>query len=105
MSLNRSLSRNASFHDTSKPDKALGELRQNWSITEAHFVDILGILVVIEEGPIHVQERLRSFIASRTDMHLQTGVYDIYYNSMCHILHHLVNCPIANFARLYQCQE
>jgi len=44
MSLNRSLLRNVSFHDATKPDEVLGGFVQNGSITEETFLDILGIL-------------------------------------------------------------
>jgi len=84
MSLNRSLPRNVTFHDATKPDETLGGFVQNGSITEENFLDILGILLVIED-PIRVQERTSSHIVSRTGMPLQTGVYDIYCDCMCYI--------------------
>jgi len=82
MPINRSLSRNVTFYDTTKPDEALGGLIQNGSITEANFLDILGILLVVERSPIRVQEKISSRIVSRTDMPLETGAYDIYCNGM-----------------------
>jgi len=82
MPINRSLSRNVTFYDATKPNETLGGLIQNGSITEANFLDILGILLVVEGSPIRVQERISSRIVSRTDMPLETGVYDIYCNGM-----------------------
>ncbi|KAG0636793.1 hypothetical protein HOY80DRAFT_1003159 [Tuber brumale] len=78
MSLNRFLPRNVSFYDASNPDERLGVLFQNGSITEANFLDILTIILVVEEGPIRVHERELSHIVSRTDVPLGTGVYHIY---------------------------
>ncbi|RPA90183.1 hypothetical protein L873DRAFT_1839034 [Choiromyces venosus 120613-1] len=52
----------------------------NRSITEANFLDILGILLVVDGSPLHVQERISSHIVSRTDVPLDTGVYDIHYD-------------------------
>jgi len=66
-------------------DVALGGFVQNGSIAEEHFLDILGMLHIIEEGPIRVQERMSGHIVSRTGMPLQTGVYDIYCECMCYI--------------------
>ena len=51
----RSLPRSVTFYDATKPGETLGGFVQNGSITEANFLDILGILLVIEEGPIGVQ--------------------------------------------------
>jgi len=85
MSLNRSLLRNVHFHDATKPDEVLGGFVQNGSITEATFLDILGILLVVEGNPIRVQERLSGYIVSRTDIPLEKGVYDIYCDSMRYI--------------------
>jgi len=85
MLINRSLSRNVTFYDATKPDKTLGGLIQNGSMTEANFLDILGILLVIVGSPIRVQERISSSIVSRTDVPLQWGVYDIYCDGMCYI--------------------
>ncbi|KAG0633402.1 hypothetical protein HOY80DRAFT_1105786 [Tuber brumale] len=78
MSLNRSFPRNVSFYDATNPDEVLGGLVQNGSITETNFLDMLGILPVIGESPIRVQERESSHIVSRTEVPLQVGVYDIY---------------------------
>ncbi|KAG0127466.1 hypothetical protein HOY82DRAFT_586872 [Tuber indicum] len=78
MSQNRSLLRNVTFYDATNPEEALGGLAQNGSITEANFLDMLGILLVVDGSPLRVQERISSHIVSRTDVPLKTGVYDIY---------------------------
>ncbi|CUS12262.1 unnamed protein product [Tuber aestivum] len=78
MSLNRSLPRNVSFYDATQPAEALGRLVQNGSITEANFLDILGILLVVGASPMLVQERISSHIVARMDVPLQPGAYDIY---------------------------
>ncbi|KAG0138343.1 hypothetical protein HOY82DRAFT_637021 [Tuber indicum] len=56
MSVDRSLLRNVAFYDVTNPDLPLGGLFQNGSITEANFLDMLGILLV-EASPLRVQER------------------------------------------------
>ncbi|CUS08064.1 unnamed protein product, partial [Tuber aestivum] len=78
MSINGSRWRNVSFHDAANPEEALGGFVQNGSITEANFLDILGIMLVVGESPLRVQERISSCVVSRTDVPLTTGVYDIY---------------------------
>ncbi|CUS08066.1 unnamed protein product, partial [Tuber aestivum] len=85
MSVNRSHWRNVSFYDATNPDQALGGVVQNGSITEANFLDMLGILLVSDGSPLRVQERISSHIISRTDLPLETGVYDIYCDCMCYI--------------------
>jgi len=85
MPTDRSLPRNISFYDATHPDAALGGFLQNGSVTEANFLDILAILLVIEGSPIRVQERASSHIVSRTDVPLETGVYDIYSEGMCYV--------------------
>jgi len=85
MSTSRSLPRNVSFYDATHLDVALGGFVQNGSITEENFLDILGMLPIIEEGPIRVQERMSSHIVSRTGMPVQAGVYDIYWECMCYM--------------------
>ncbi|PWW72050.1 hypothetical protein C7212DRAFT_354837 [Tuber magnatum] len=77
MSQTRSVGRNVTFYNAAQPDVALGGLIQNGSITEESFLDMLGILLVVEEGPLHVQARISNHIVSRTRMPLQTGAYDI----------------------------
>ncbi|PUU75208.1 hypothetical protein B9Z19DRAFT_1195653 [Tuber borchii] len=78
VALNRSLLRNVYFHDATNPDVILGGFFQNGSVTEANFLDILGILLVLEGNPLRVQERVSDHIVSRTDIPLKKGVYDIY---------------------------
>ncbi|KAG0636519.1 HNH endonuclease-domain-containing protein [Tuber brumale] len=78
MSLNRTYLRNVHFCDATNPDVILGGFIQNGSITESNFLGILGIVLVVEGNPIRVQERISHHIVSRTDVHLQTGVYHIY---------------------------
>jgi len=85
MPTDRSIPRNISFYDATHPDVALGGFLQNGSVTKANFLDILAILLVIEGGPILVQERTSSHIVSRTDVPLETGVYDIYSEGMCYV--------------------
>ncbi|KAG0131596.1 hypothetical protein HOY82DRAFT_578573 [Tuber indicum] len=57
---------------------ALGGFIQNGSITEANFLDILGIILVFAGSPLCVRARESSHIVSRTDQSLEAGVYDIY---------------------------
>ncbi|KAG0633403.1 hypothetical protein HOY80DRAFT_991779 [Tuber brumale] len=101
MSLNRSLPRNVSFYDATNPDEVLGGLVQNGSITEANFLDMLGILLVIGVSPIRVQERRSSHIVSRTEVPLQVGVYDIYCEASIQVsdepwVHRLISHKIAS---------
>jgi len=100
MVLNRSFLRNVSFHDATNPDIALGGLFQNGSITEANFLDILGILLISEKNPLRVQERVSGHIVFRTNTPLEKGVYDIYCDGII-FFPHLLDGPIANFASLY----
>ncbi|KAG0136485.1 HNH endonuclease-domain-containing protein, partial [Tuber indicum] len=92
MSQNRSLPRNVTFYDATKPDVALGGLVQNGSITEANFLDMLEILLVVNWDPLRVQGRKSSHIVSRTDMPLRVGVYDIY-------------CDVANFRSFFRIND
>jgi len=57
MFLNRSLPRNVTFHNATRPDETLRGFDKHASITEANFLDILGMLLVIKD-PIRVQERV-----------------------------------------------
>ncbi|CUS15899.1 unnamed protein product, partial [Tuber aestivum] len=77
--------RNVSFYDAARPDVVLGGFFQNGSITEANFLDILEILLVVTGGPLRVQERISSHLISRTDMQLETGVYDIYCDAIIQV--------------------
>jgi len=85
MALNRSLVRNVFFHDATNPDVTLGGFFQNGSITEANFLDMLGILLIVEGDPLRVQERVSGHIVSRTNSPLKIGAYDIYCDGMCYI--------------------
>jgi len=87
MSQCRSLLRNVSFYDATKPDVVLGGLVQNGSITEANFLDMLGILLIVGGSPICVQGRTSSHIVSRLDVPLEIGEYGIHCDSMCYISH------------------
>ncbi|KAG0132653.1 hypothetical protein HOY82DRAFT_606362 [Tuber indicum] len=52
-------------------------IRDSGAITEATFLDMLGIVVWVMY-PIRVQERTSCHIVSRTSIPLERGVYDIY---------------------------
>ena len=83
MPADRSLGRNVHFYDATMPDNALGGLIQNGSVTEANFIDMLGILV-ITKTPIRVQKRGGTgggtFVTS-TNNKLELGEYDLYCDS------------------------
>lgn len=85
MTSNRSRFRNIHFYDGTKNNEhdALGGLIQNGSITEANFLDMLGILLATEGAPIRVEHRTSGHFVSRIDNRLEAGVYDIYCNGMC----------------------
>lgn len=85
MSTDRSYPRSVSFYDSTRTDVALGGFVQNGSITEANFLDILAILLVVKGSPLCVQERISNLIVSRTDVPLKRGAYDIYSEGMCYI--------------------
>ncbi|KAG0136918.1 HNH endonuclease-domain-containing protein [Tuber indicum] len=97
MSPNRALPRNVSFYDATNPEEALGGLVQNGSITEANFLDMLGILLAVDAGPLRVQERISNHIVVyRTDVPLKIGVYDIHCEASIQIsdepwIHRLVS--------------
>ncbi|KAG0639916.1 hypothetical protein HOY80DRAFT_1015685 [Tuber brumale] len=78
MPLNRAVPRNVSFYDATHTNVALGGFLQNGSITEANFLDILGIILVVDGYPLRVQGRISGHTVCRTDVSLQPGVYDIY---------------------------
>ena len=67
------------FYDASVPSVTLGGLIQNRSITEANFLEMLGILLIVK-APIRVQERTSGHIIATTDNLLQPGEYDVYYD-------------------------
>ncbi|KAG0132667.1 hypothetical protein HOY82DRAFT_518039 [Tuber indicum] len=77
MPLNRTSIRDVFFYDATKPDDLLGGFFQSGAITEATFLDMLGIVVWVMY-PIRVQERTSCHIVSRTSIPLERGVYDIY---------------------------
>ncbi|PUU82886.1 hypothetical protein B9Z19DRAFT_1119987 [Tuber borchii] len=64
MSIRSEKERNVWFHDAAHPNVELGGFFQNGSITEANFLDILEILLVVEgePGPLRVQERISKHI-------------------------------------------
>jgi hypothetical protein len=82
MPIDRSLGRNVRFYDSSKPGIALGGLIQNGSVTEANFLDMIGILL-IAEAPLRVQERTSGHVIGTTNNPLQSGEYDVYCDSRC----------------------
>ncbi|KAG0636526.1 hypothetical protein HOY80DRAFT_1088307 [Tuber brumale] len=77
MSLNRTGLRGVLFYDVTKPDEVLGGLWQNGPISEATFLDIRGIFLIVW-FPLRVQKRTSSHIVSRINVPLATGEYDIY---------------------------
>ena len=77
MPTNRSGGRNVHFYDASVPGVKLGGLVQNGCITEANFLQMVGILL-ITESPIWVQERVSGYVVSGSGHVLQLGEYDIY---------------------------
>ncbi|RPA90001.1 hypothetical protein L873DRAFT_1590213, partial [Choiromyces venosus 120613-1] len=78
MSSNRSLFRNVQFYNAVDPDgDALGGFIQNGSVTEANFLHMLGIVLVME-APICVQHRTSGHIVSLISSLLAIGKYDIY---------------------------
>lgn len=82
MPIDRSLGRNVHFYDASRPGIALGGLIQNGSVTEANFLDMIGILL-ITEAPPRVQERTSGHIVMATNNSLGLGEYDFYSDSRC----------------------
>ena len=66
------------FYDGHNPDLLLGGLIQNGSVTEKNFLDMLGILLIVE-APIQVQERVSGHLVSRSENPLQAGTYNINY--------------------------
>lgn len=82
MPIDRSLGRNVRFYDALNPDVALGGLIQNGTVTEANFLDMIGI-VLITEAPLRVQERASGHVVARTNNPLQQGDFDVYCDSRC----------------------
>jgi len=81
----RSLGRNVHFYDARSPKDALEGLIQNGSVTEANFLEMLGILL-FTGAPIRVQERGSGHIVMKTNTRLEAGHYDVYCNSKCCVL-------------------
>jgi len=77
MPFDRSLGRNVHFYDATSREKPLGGLFQNGSVTEANFLDFLGILL-ITEGSIRVQMGGSGHIVTRTNNRLELGEYDVF---------------------------
>jgi len=78
---NRSHFRNVHFYDSTKPDDAaLGGLIQNGSVTEANFLQMLGI-VLVTEAPICVQHRSSGHIVLESENQLELGSYDVHCDS------------------------
>ncbi|CUS10127.1 unnamed protein product [Tuber aestivum] len=81
MSSHRSSRRNVHFYDATKPDgDALGGLIQNGSVTEANFLRMLDILLIIL-APISVRHRTSGNTVSITNNPLPIGTYDIFCES------------------------
>ncbi|KAF8416248.1 HNH endonuclease-domain-containing protein [Tirmania nivea] len=80
MSSHRSHFRNVYFYDGSNPEDALGGLIQNGSVTEANFLQMLGI-VLVTASPIRVQNRNSGQVLSTSDSRLALGTYDVYCDS------------------------
>ncbi|KAG0636998.1 hypothetical protein HOY80DRAFT_1010955 [Tuber brumale] len=89
MSQYRSLLPNVSFSDATTCEEALDELAQNGSIAEANFLDILGILLVVDRSPLRVLERISSHIVSRTEVPLETAAIQVSHQPW---IHRLVSC-------------
>ncbi|KAG0636510.1 HNH endonuclease-domain-containing protein [Tuber brumale] len=81
MSSDRLQDRNVHFYDATDPDgDVLGGLIQNGSVTEASFLQMLGILLIVP-APIHVQHRTSGKLVSETNNRLPIGTYDVYCES------------------------
>ncbi|KAI5809503.1 HNH endonuclease-domain-containing protein [Peziza echinospora] len=78
MASNRSHFRNVHFYDGSNPSILLGGLIQNGSVTEANFLQMLGIVLAAEA--IRAQHRSSGHIVSVNESRLELGSYDIYCN-------------------------
>ncbi|RPB20276.1 hypothetical protein L211DRAFT_792630, partial [Terfezia boudieri ATCC MYA-4762] len=65
------------FYDASKLEDAPGGLIQNGSVTEAIFLQMLGI-VLAAEAPVWVQHRSSGHVSSKCDSRLELGTYDVY---------------------------
>ncbi|KAK9326603.1 HNH endonuclease-domain-containing protein [Lipomyces starkeyi] len=72
----RAIGRDVHFYNFAEPDKALGGLILNPSVTEKNFLSMLGVLIVAS-GPYHVTLRSTGHDLTPTDQPLQPGHYDI----------------------------
>ena len=81
MALNRSPGRNVSFYDTSSPTTALGGLLQSGSVSEANFLQMLDIILLLNQ-PIRVRHRVSGEFVSYRNIVLALGDYDIHSNGM-----------------------
>ena len=81
MTSNRSHFRNVHFYDGSNPSILLGGLVQNGSVTEANFLQMLGI-VLVTEAPVQVQNRSSGYVLSASDSRLELGIYDVHCDGM-----------------------
>lgn len=82
MPINRVSSRNVHFYNVSAPEVALGGLRQNGSVTERIFLEMLAIILVAAT-PVQVQRRASGYTLSMNDNRLEPGEYDISCDSEC----------------------
>ncbi|KAK9326712.1 hypothetical protein V1520DRAFT_358718 [Lipomyces starkeyi] len=76
MALARARSRDVHFYLFSEPDKAIGGMKLNLSITEKVVLSMLDILIVAS-GPYKVTLRSTGVDLMRTDNALKPGHYDI----------------------------
>ena len=81
MPLNRSPGRDVPPHGVPPPATALGGLLQNGSVSEANFLQMLGIVLLLNQ-PIRVQHRVSGEIVSHRNAVLAPGDYDIHSNGM-----------------------
>ncbi|KAK9312805.1 HNH endonuclease-domain-containing protein [Lipomyces starkeyi] len=72
----RAIGRDVHFYNFAEPDKALGGLILNPSVTEKTFLSMLGILI-IASGPYRVTLRSTGHDITPTDGPLHSGHYDI----------------------------
>ncbi|KAK9242260.1 HNH endonuclease-domain-containing protein [Lipomyces tetrasporus] len=72
----RAIARDVHFYHFAEPDKALGGLILNRSVTETNFLSMLGIIIVAS-GPYRVTLRSTGHDLTPTDEPLQPGHYDI----------------------------
>ncbi|KAK9242360.1 HNH endonuclease-domain-containing protein [Lipomyces tetrasporus] len=76
MAGSRALGRDVHFYIFSEPEKPLGGMRLNPSVTEKNFLSMLGILIVAS-GPYRVTLRSTGIDLMPTDDALKPGHYDI----------------------------